>query len=245
MELEGFDWGWMNHPKLDSNGVELFHYRNNGELIPLGQYHKEHMIQEIFEDKLYEKFAEVKEGDTVLDIGASVGPFTYSILHKNPKQVFAIEPSFSEFLTLTKNLGYYSNVKLVNKGIFSTNSIVESDMLFGGESQMEGITFKTLLKENNIEKIDFLKTDCEGGEYDIFTIENFCWLKDNLKSAVGEWHLSTPELKHKFRIFRDVFLRLFPNHEILSVDGANIKWDLWNEHFIEYYNEVIIYIDNR
>jgi hypothetical protein len=29
------------------------------------------------------------------------------------------------------------------------------------------------------------------------------------------------------------------------VDGVNIKWDLWNDHFIEYYNEIIIYIDNR
>jgi hypothetical protein len=29
------------------------------------------------------------------------------------------------------------------------------------------------------------------------------------------------------------------------VDGVDIKWDLWNEHFIEYYTEVIIYIDNR
>jgi hypothetical protein len=26
---------------------------------------------------------------------------------------------------------------------------------------------------------------------------------------------------------------------------VDIKWDLWNDHFIEYYNEVIVYIDNR
>jgi len=29
------------------------------------------------------------------------------------------------------------------------------------------------------------------------------------------------------------------------VDGVDIKWDLWNEHFLDYYCEVIIYIDNR
>ena len=71
--------------------------------------------------------------------------YTYSILDKNPKQIFTIEPSFNEFLTLTKNLGSYDNVSLINKGITSTNGVVESDQLFGGESQMEGMTFKTFI----------------------------------------------------------------------------------------------------
>jgi len=243
MKLEGFDWGWMDHPRFDDKGNEIFHYGE--EHIPIGKYHKDSIIKEIFHEKLYEKYHEVQEGDIVLDVGASVGPFTYSILSKNPKQIFSIEPSISEFITLTKNLGEFSNITLVNKGITSTNGTVESDQLFGGESEMEGITFKDFIQENNIEKIDFLKTDCEGGEYDIFHIDNFCWLKDNLGVAVGEWHLSTPELKQKFRAFRDVFLRLFPNHQIYAVCGADVKWDLWNEHFIEYYNEVIIYINNK
>lgn len=244
MDLNSFDWGWMNHPRFNSEGDELFHYEKNGELIPLGHYHRDAIIKEIFVDKIYEKCQEVKEGDLVIDVGASVGPFTYSILPKNPSRVFCIEPSNSEFEVLNKNVGNNPNVTLINKGISSTNGVVESNMLFGGETQMQGTTFLDFIKENNIDKIDFLKTDCEGGEYDIFTIENFCWLKDNLKFAVGEWHLSTPELKQKFRVFRDVFLRLFPNHQVYSLNGVNIKWDLWNEHFIEYYNEVIIYIDN-
>jgi hypothetical protein len=225
MDLTGFDWGWMNE----------------GE----GLFHKNSITQEIFIDKIYERFAQVQEKDIVLDIGASVGPFTYSILDKKPSKVFCIEPSISEFITLTKNLGEFSNITLVNKGITSINGIVESNELFGGESEMEGITFKDFIQENNIDRIDFLKTDCEGGEYDIFHIDNFCWLKENLGVTVGEWHLSTSELKDKFRVFRDVFLRLFPNHEIYSVDGVDIKWNLWNEHFIEYYNEVIIYINNK
>lgn len=224
MDIKGFDWGWMNE----------------GE----GLFHKNSITQEIFVNNIYEKLFQVKEGDTVVDVGASVGPFTFSILPKNPKRVFCIEPSDKEFITLSKNLPN-SNVTLINKGISSTNSLVESTQLFGGEIQMDGITFETFLKENNIKVIDFMKTDCEGGEYDIFTIDNFCLLKNTLKKVVGEWHLSTPELKEKFKVFRDVFLRLFPNHEVYSVDGVDIKWDLWNEHFIEYYNEIIIYIDNR
>ena len=238
MDISGFDWGWMDEP---SNQTVM---NREGLWIPLGKFHKDSILEEIFNERIYEKEFQVEKGDTVVDVGASVGPFTYSILPNNPSRVFCIEPSNREFETLKKNLPH-QNVTLINKGITSTNSMVSSNMLFGGETEMEGITFQSFLKENNIDVINFMKTDCEGGEYDIFTIDNFSILKDTLRKVVGEWHLSTPELKEKFRVFRDVFLRLFPNHEIYSVDGTPIKWDLWNEHFIEYYNEVIIYIDNR
>jgi FkbM family methyltransferase len=226
--LENFDWGWMEH----ENPID-------------GWNHKRRIIDEIYEQRLYEKFCEVKEGDTVVDVGASIGPFTYSILNKNPKQVYCIEPSPKEHDTLIKNVTR-DNVKIIKKGITKNdNDVLYTDVFGGVEEELKGISFNSFLKENNIDKIDFLKTDCEGGEYDIFNIDNLCWLKNNLKFAVGEWHLSTPELKQKFREFRDVFLRVFPKHEVFSICGANIKWDLWNEHFIEYYSEIILSIDNR
>ena len=225
MDIKGFDWGWMAEGDA---------------------FHQKAITFEIFEQNLYEKFFEVQEGDIVLDIGASIGPFTYSILHKNPKQVFCVEPSVVEHPTLEKNT-QGGPVTIIKKAITPTDGELATTEIFDPtkSSTLEGISFKTLLKENNINKIDFLKTDCEGGEYSIFNFENLCWLKDNLGVAVGEWHLSTPELKQQFRVFRDVFLRLFPNHNVYSVDGVDIKWDLWNEHFIEYYNEVIIYINNK
>jgi len=227
-DLTNFDWGWMEH----ENPVD-------------GWNHKRRIIDEIYEQRLYEKFCEVKEGDTVVDVGASIGPFTYSILNKNPKQVYCIEPSPKEHDTLIKNVTR-DNVKIIKKGITKNdNDVLYTDVFGGVEEELKGISFNSFLIENNIDKIDFLKTDCEGGEYDIFNVDNLCWLKNNLKFAVGEWHLSTPLLKEKFREFRDVFLRVCPNHEVFALCGANIKWDLWNEHFIEYYNEVIISIDNR
>ena len=39
------------------------------------------------------------------------------------------------------------------------------------------IKFSSLLEQYDIKKIDFFKTDCEGGEYDIFNNENIGWLK--------------------------------------------------------------------
>ena len=225
--LPDFDWGWMSNSN-DTNG----------------DYHKHAMYDEIFTQGLYEQFFEVEEGDIVLDVGSSVGPFTYSILHKNPKHVFCVEPSESEFTTLIKNtLGH--PVTHINKGLSNIIGVIEHDKLFGGETHMESITFDKLVKLYGLNKIDFIKTDCEGGEYEIFKLGNLPFIKQNVKKIVGEWHLRTPEHKIEFRNFRDNILTHFNKIEVYSVDGVNIKWDLWNDHFIEYYNEVILYIDNR
>ena len=126
LELENFDWGWMSE---DSD---------------LARFHKSGMIDEIWNRKQYEEIYQVKEGDVVVDIGASVGPFTYSILDKNPKIVYCLEPSIKELKTINKNLGENGNVIIIDKGITHSNSVTKSNMLFGGEDEFDGIKFSSL-----------------------------------------------------------------------------------------------------
>ena len=199
--------------------------------------------QEIFEYNIYERLFEVEEGDIVVDLGASLGPFTYSILPKNPKQCFVVEPLSYHIDILNKNVGQ-ENVKIIQGAIsdkkkleITWDNITETSPTF---------TFKEFLDDNNINKIDFLKCDCEGGEYDVFSKSNIEFLK-TIPKIVVEFHLRDDENFHqcKFKWFRDNILQMFENFEVYSLDGVNIKWDLWNEHFIEYYNEVIFYFDNR
>jgi FkbM family methyltransferase len=225
MNVDNFNWGKTN------------------------QWYRDFIGNEIFNERIYEKFFSVEEGDVVFDAGASIGIFGYSILNKKPSVIYCLEPSSDGMDTCKINIPDEVGVFL-NYGISNIDGNINLPDVYEDGKTISGDIFKvskfsTIVKENGIEKIDFLKTDCEGGEYDIFNIENLIWLKQNMSKAVGEWHLQTPEEKQKFREFRDVFLRVFPTHEIFSVDGVNIKWDLWNEHFIEYYSQVIIHIDNR
>ena len=229
INLDNFDWGWMNGDSESS------------------KYHKNQIIEEIFTQRAYERFFEVEEGDIVFDFGSSVGPFTYSILDRKPKQVYCFEPSHQEIETLTKNVKD-GPVTIINKGIGDTEGEFELNLFGvsdGGNKIAQTTTFDKIKEEFKITKIDFIKTDCEGGEYSIFNNKNIFWIKENVKKIVGEWHLGNEFEKQKFRVFRDTYLRLFPNIEIYSVDGCDIKWDLWNEHFLEYYNHIIVYIDNQ
>ena len=198
--------------------------------------------------KIYEKFFTVEEGDIVVDIGASIGPFTYSILKNKPKHCWVVEPLDNQFEVLKQNLmgGPVSFVKVAITDIKKVK--IEWD---GNVAYPRTLTFNEFITENGLSKIDFLKIDCEGGEYDIFSIENFEFLK-TIPKIVTEFHLgmeddikSSMVLKSKFRYFRDYLLNNFNNFEVYSIDGVDIKWNLYNEEFLDYYTGIIIYVDNR
>jgi FkbM family methyltransferase len=222
-KLEDFDWGAFETDEL-----------------------KDIIIRELIDGNIYSRFFDVREGDVVVDVGASVGPFSYFISNNKPLQIYTFEPSKKEFPTLCKNMLGLPSCN-INKAIWDgdgiTNSI-DSDIYFW-DGYIETIKFKTFLNLYNVKKIDFLKTDCEGGEYHIINDENIEFILENVGVIAGEWHLETAEKKEKFRKFRDYYLPMFKSHEVYSVDGIDIKWDLHNEHFLHYYNQVIVYIDNR
>jgi FkbM family methyltransferase len=204
---------------------------------------KEFITKETLEDRIYEKVMTVEEGDVVVDIGASIGPFTYSILDKKPSHVYCLEPDNKEFKTLLKNVDG-EPVTCIMAGISTEDKNIENgEYSFSKGGDMSTITLKTLFESYGLDRIDFLKTDCEGGEYSLFVKENY-ELISKIRKITGEWHLGA-NLKESFRKFRDEYLAKHENFEVYSVDGVNIKWDLFNEHFLDYYTEVIIHIDNR
>ena len=218
-KLDGFDWGGKDN------------------------WYSDAAIQEIENDNMYDRFFTVEEGDVVVDLGASLGPFTYSILPNNPKQSYVVEPLSYQVNVLHKNVGR-DNVKIIQGAITDKKKI---EITWDGVSEtVPTFTFREFLDENNIDKIDFLKCDCEGGEYDVFQPSNIEFLK-TIPKIVTEFHMRKDENFNncKFRWFRDNILPKFENYQVFSVNGVDIKWELWTEKFMDWYCEVIIYIDNR
>ncbi len=207
----------------------------------------DHVNKEVLHDKCYETIYPVKPGDVVLDIGASVGPFSWDIMDKVSK-VYAFEPSKEGATQIRANTAGYP-VEVIQKALgpkTKDNCPYKGWCGIGENSPetMDYLSFQDFLSQYNVDKIDFIKTDCEGGEYFLFKEENMDFLLNSVRNIVGEFHLRRPEHKVEFRYFRDKFLKHFPNFEVRSLDGVDIKWDLWNDHFIEYYNQVIFHISN-
>lgn len=220
--LENFSWG-----ALEAHDKDL----------------KDLIFQEIWIDRIYHRHFEVKSGDIVVDVGASVGPFSCLAAENDPSQIYTFEPSKTEFPALVKNTRGLPACH-INKAIWDGDGFTNQLSVYAYSGTVETMKFKTFRELYAIDRIDFLKTDCEGGEYYIFNEENIDFLVENVGVIVGEWHLETPERKEMFRRFRDLYLPRFKNFYVYSVDGSDIKWDFYNEHFLQYYKQVIIHIDN-
>ena len=55
VDISNFDWGWMNEPieyDVDGEIQYLYHINQDGSLTHMGEYHKQSIIKEIFEDKI-------------------------------------------------------------------------------------------------------------------------------------------------------------------------------------------------
>lgn len=211
------------------------------------------VTKEVFLSKVYERFVKVEENDIVLDVGASVGPFSYSSLKHKPKHIYCLEPHKELFQDLKKNLDRYDNITTINAGLASTDGNIKFDGLWNADSMemhskpdfANAISFESLIKTYNIKKIDFIKTDCEGGEYDLFTESNIKWLKqhNSLTKISGEFHLHDENLTNKFKYFRDTVLaKLAPDeYKVYAMNDVDITSELFNQGFAEYYYCIMIY----
>jgi len=202
-------------------------------------------------------FLNFKNG-VMFDVGVMDGSSFMPFLLKG-WDVYAFEPDNSNHKLVSEYLKKWNlKTNLLKKAVsdveetktFYTSTLssgIPSLLKFNNNQvashEVSTIMLKSFIKTNNIDKIDFIKTDCEGGEYALISNENIGWIKKNVRNIVGEWHLDQIEDKVEFRYFRDKFLSQFKNYEIYSVDGHDVKWDIPNEHFINYYNQVIIHIE--
>jgi FkbM family methyltransferase len=218
-ETEEFDWG-----DTDAEYIELF---TNENIIW----------------RTYEKHCPVKSGDIVFDAGANCGSFTYSILDKNPEHVYCIEPSNTLINSLKKNVGH-GPVTFINKAISDAEEdskvIDESGVyIYHNDGDVYSTTtFKNIIGENGITRIDFLKFDCEGGEYSIFTKENYDFIRDNVRHCAGEWHITHhKDAIERFIEFRNLYLQDHTDLHVYERNGKEVTQDIFNDQYLYDFRE--------
>lgn len=127
--------------------------------------------------------AEIKPGAIVVDIGANIGCYSLKAAQK-ASCVFAFEPFPANFSALRDNiaLNHADNVEIFplavsNKSGTAVMFIPDDDSYLGrislhpgrGTRTTEGecITLDEIVRRADLDKIDVLKIDCQGAEYEI------------------------------------------------------------------------------
>lgn len=132
----------------------------------------------------------VQPDDVVLDIGANYGFFTIYSLNKGARKVYSVEPfpdAYNHLKGLSQNFNQIFPInKAVSTEVGTTSFMVHSETsavnclrthgnindINYQEIEVETIDINTLI-QNLPEKINFMKVDCEGAEYELFqTITN-------------------------------------------------------------------------
>ena len=143
----------------------------------------------------------VQNGDVVLDIGGNKGFFALNSIQKGASKVFCVEPVKDSFEQIVKISNNFSNIKPINKAVgendgtiemyidkdsSATNCVTTHGKLFGRETnviEVESININTLIGQIK-NKINFMKIDCEGSEFELFKTISDSILKDISKIVV-------------------------------------------------------------
>ena len=187
-------------------------------LMNRGEHSDTKVLSDIYFNRPYTRDGfDIKKGDVVVDIGANVGIFsTFATSVAENVKVFAYEPSPDNFKYLEKNVvqnNLQKKIKVLNLAVSDRkekvklfthslgsggHSIYEKVVVSDDHSYVEvpATTLKEIFVENNLKKIDFLKMDCEGAEYNIlFKAPKEC-LKKISRMAVECHDVGTYNQKH-------------------------------------------------
>lgn len=167
----------------------------------------------------------VKKGDVVIDAGAWIGDFSAYAASKGAKS-YAFEPCSETLFWLNKTSELNENLIIpvqlglgdknckmevsVDKTNTGGNSLV-SDFA-GNSEQVDVITLDSFVKEHNLERVDFIKSDIEGFERNLLMGARETLRKFAPKLAICTYHLPDDPV-----VLAQIIKEANPNYKIVQM----------------------------
>ncbi|HVB81194.1 MAG TPA: FkbM family methyltransferase [Candidatus Binataceae bacterium] len=128
---------------------------------------------------------------TIVDCGANIGDETVRFRHFHPKaRIVAIEAAAQNFKLLQRNFAHDPLVTCLHKGIWPTAARLKIDRVSSNEGisvaevaandatyDVDAISIPDVMRKFGMERIDILKLDVEGTEYELFTRNIDDWIE--------------------------------------------------------------------
>lgn len=142
------------------------------------------VLLEVWRTKTYiDQDFNIKKNDVVVDIGANIGAFSILAARKaSDGRVFAYEPNKKNYSLLLKNksLNNLHNLLVFNLAVAGEKGHVDlfisklndcAHSIYSADSKksvkVKSIGLRDIFAMNNLKRINYLKIDAEGAEYDI------------------------------------------------------------------------------
>jgi len=140
------------------------------------------VLREHLFDRQYKDIVDVENGDVVFDVGFNFGIFSLGALNNGASKIYGFEPNKNIYNIIKEIYPDKDKVQIYNVAVSDKNEILtfyegENTLASSLENnvgdykesyEVECINFYDFILKNEIKKIDFLKIDCEGAEYQIF-----------------------------------------------------------------------------
>ena len=165
------------------------------------------------------------DNQVFVDVGAYIGDTTldYIKIYNNYKKIYCYEITNYTMAILKNNLGEYKNIVYKNKAVSCENSIMylKNSLVNSSANQVDNngeIEIETVSLDNDIlEKIDMIKMDIEGSEYNALIGAKNHIINDNPILLISVYHNNEdlwklPKLIYEYNSNYNFYLRYYGNN---------------------------------
>jgi len=208
-------------------------------------------IQREMERDVYRAKKYVKNHDVVIDVGANVGYFSLFVLQNfEHLKVVAVEPHPRNYELMQENLRDYpvdmhqvalngdsGTIVLFDFGDESSacHSIYDLGSPDAKPIEVPSITLEELMQRSRLTHIDFLKLDCQGAEYNIFSAmdlsiqQTIHFIAMEVHNSISNQHETIGRIPKALRKKIKLFKKLSATHQIIEGSIYSSSVQVWQK----------------